>query len=823
VYNLGTFYIYKISGGCEMIKNPRSRFLLHLTIFVTSAFILIPISASAGPVRRIGIVFDGPSELNERALDIYKKEIIAVTEGEFDVQFPTDKTIQADWTAASVRSAIDKLLSDPSVDILITLGIIGSTEVSKRRNLNKPVIAPWVIDRELLGLPISEKGASGIRNLYYLSRPITLSRDIQVFREIVPFNTLALLYMPIVTQLIPDVENVVQRIARERGIAIVTIPVRASIENTLAAIPEDAQAVFVAPLLQYTQDELGQLYDGLIERKLPSFSMLGRNEVQRGALVGLTPAQNLDREARRVALTILSILLGEDPGSLPVEFPIQEELTINMATARAIGFSPKWDIITEADLIQEEPAVFERKLTLEEAVDESVEVNLDLLALDRFVAAGAQDIWLAIAQLLPQADISLDNTYIDKDRAEASLGILPQRSLSGSASVSQLIFDEPSWANVSVQKYLQRARELSLDQIRLDIIAATSIAYLNVLRAKTFEKIRKDNLNLSKSNLEIAKNRRDIGVASPSEVFRWESEISLDRIDVVDAVAQAQNSKILVNRLLNRPQGEDFETVEVGVDDPSLIVSDPRVYPYIDNPGSFRIFIDFMVDEGLNQSPEIKNIDSQIAAQERILKSTKRAFWLPSVSFAGEITNFFADGGAGSDVKIPEDFPIPLQRVDDTQWTILLQATFPLFRGGAKIADYKQARETVSQLQFDRDSTADKVDENIRSALNNAGASFPSIRFARDAAEAARKNLNLVRDSYSRGVVSILDLLDAQNASLTADLNAATAVYDFLIDLMNVQRAAGRFDFFTSEGEREEWLKRLEEFFTAKGIRQPIQ
>ncbi|MFQ5788161.1 MAG: TolC family protein, partial [Thermodesulfobacteriota bacterium] len=172
------------------------------------------------------------------------------------------------------------------------------------------------------------------------------------------------------------------------------------------------------------------------------------------------------------------------------------------------------------------------------------------------------------------------------------------------------------------------------------------------------------------------------------------------------------------------------------------------------------------------------------------------------------------DGGAGSDVRIPDDFPLQLEQVDDTQWTILLQATFPLFRGGAKVADYKQARESLSQLRFERDSTAEKVEESIRSALIDTGASFPSIRFAQDASAAARKNLDLVRDSYSRGVVSILDLLDAQNASLTAELNAATAVYDFLIDLMNVQRAVGKFDFFTTKEEREAWFKRLDEFFT---------
>ncbi len=35
----------------------------------------------------IGFVLDGPSILNDRVLDSYKREITAVTEGEFEVKF----------------------------------------------------------------------------------------------------------------------------------------------------------------------------------------------------------------------------------------------------------------------------------------------------------------------------------------------------------------------------------------------------------------------------------------------------------------------------------------------------------------------------------------------------------------------------------------------------------------------------------------------------------------------------------------------------------------------------------------------------------------
>jgi outer membrane protein len=783
------------------------------TLLTVLTLLLIVSAAQAAFGANIGIVFDGPSDLNSKVLTAYKKEIKDLTEGEFTVRFPENKILTSDWTVRGVAAAIDEQLADPGVDIVITLGIMGSTEVAGRSGFRKPVIAPWVIDSTLLGLTPTAKGGSGVRNFYYLSRRHTLGRDIKKFKEIVGFKKMALIYLPLIKELIPGIENSVDKIAAANDIVIMLVPARGSVKETLNSIPPDAQAVYVTQILNYSSSQMVELYDGLIEKKLPSFSMEGLGEVKGGALIGLSPEQNLTREARRVALVVQSILLGNQAENFPVEFSEEEMLSINMATARAIKFSPSWSVLTEATLINEEPAQKGRRLTLEEAVNESVDTNLDLLAANQFVAAGAQDIMLAMAQLLPQSDIFLDNTYIDKDRAAASLGTQPQRDLSGGGNLRQLIYSEKAWSNLTVQRHLQKSREFTRDEVRLDIIAATAIAYLNVLRAKTIERIQKENLKLSNSNLELAKVRRDIGVASPAEVFRWESQISSDRIQVVNAEADRKNTEILVNRLLHRPQGEDFTTVETGLEDPSLLVSDPRLKKYLSNPELFKIFMDFMVGLGLKQSPAIATIDSQIAAQNRILKSTKRAFWSPTIFAVGELRQFLYEGGAGSDVNLPSDFPVDLGKQDNTEWTVQIQASFPLFSGGAKIADYRQARSELSRLDYERDSTSEKVEEQMRTALNNSGASYPSIGFALSSAEAAHKNLDLVTDSYSRGVVSIIDLLDAQNAALSADLNAANAVYNFLIDLMNVQRASGKFDFFTSPEERNEWFRMLDEFY----------
>jgi len=86
------------------------------------------------------------------------------------------------------------------------------------------------------------------------------------------------------------------------------------------------------------------------------------------------------------------------------------------------------------------------------------------------------------------------------------------------------------------------------------------------------------------------------------------------------------------------------------------------------------------------------------------------------------------------------------------------------------------------------------------------------------AADAARKNLTLVTASYARGIKSIIDLIDAQNSALVADQQAANAVYDFLIDLMAVQRSLGNFFVFAPEPDYTSFMDRLDQYMDARGF-----
>jgi outer membrane protein TolC len=270
-----------------------------------------------------------------------------------------------------------------------------------------------------------------------------------------------------------------------------------------------------------------------------------------------------------------------------------------------------------------------------------------------------------------------------------------------------------------------------------------------------------------------------------------------------------------LNRLLNRPLHEVIIPQSTGLDDPALLISDKRFYTYIDTPQKFDKYIDFSVKEGFEHSPELRKIDAGIGAQKRLLASSRRSFWLPEFSLHGNVTQKFAESGEGTEpVEInTSDGTFSAPKSDDTDWSVGITANFPLFKGGGKKANYLQARQEVSRLLITRRSIRQRIEARVRFFLRQTSASYQAIQLSREGAEASSKNLDLVTDSYERGRVSIIDLIDAQNSALVNKELAANAVYDFLIDLMNVQRAIGRFDFMLSPREREVWFQKINAFF----------
>jgi len=773
-------------------------------------------TANSLTVVRIAILYDGPhsdfgvGEIFRKQL--IQKEILSLTKGEFDVRFPSSVQIHGGWSIQKIRKALDALLKNPSVDMILTLGLLSSNEAVQRSQFSKPVIAPFVIDPALQG--ISPKKRHGqVQNLTYLILSESFERNLQAFLEIVPFQRLALLQDAALLKAVPNIQKTIDQIAKKHHLVIHPISVTTSVDTIWSQLPPDTQGVYVAPLFRLPIPEFDRLVQGLIDRKLPSFSMLGLAEVERGIMAGLSSKLNHIGFSRRVALRVHRILLGENARKMPLSVHHGEQLTINMATARAINVWPTFRVLTEAELLHEESENIGRQVSLYAVVREAAQVNLDLAAADRAVAAGIGTVQNARSSLLPQITIGSSGNLIDADRSRVGFGNTPEKTMFATGSFEQLLYSDKAWTNYTVEQRRQEGRHATRRQIELDVIQAAALGYLNVLKTKTIERIVKENLRLTRSYLELARVREQVGVAARDEVFRWESEIARGRIEVLNARAQRQQAAIGLNRILYHPLEEPFTTAEAGLQDPFLFHNIDRIFVYINNPKNFQIFRDFQVREGFRLAPELQRLQASIDAQKRLLVNAERNFWAPDLVLKSDVSQRVAQGGDGQRT-LPFGFGVQ----DRTTWNVQLGLSFPLFAGGSKDATQTNALETLRKLQLEREARVGRIEERIRAANFNAGASSASIRLSQEAYEAAWKNLILVRDQYSSGIVDIIKLLDSQNAALVANLDAGNAVYNFLIDIITIHRATGSFSYFESAEGLESWYQRLEDYFQEKGI-----
>ena len=710
------------------------------------------------------------------------------------------------------------------MDQVLALGVISSTDIGRRGPLPKPCFGAIVVEPETQGMPIkvierqvSEEATeqiavSGVDNLNYVSLGLDLEAEMAAFRSIAPHDHLAVLYTAALREIVPDLEDRIERNLVELGLQQVDAVGGASVDELLEGIPEDTEAVYVS-MLPATEAEMAQLAKGLVERKLPSFSQSGRPEVELGLLASLGRAETFVRRARRLALNIQQVLLGEPAAMQPVGFQRREALVINMATARAIGVSPAFLTLTGAELVHEERTDIPRTLSLSGVVREAEGVNLDLAVANQQIAVGEQIVRQTRSPLLPQFGISGGGVFIDKDRSSFGAGQNPQRLAYGELGASQLLYSNNAHTNYQVEKHNQRAREEVRNAVRLDVIEDASLSYLDVLRTRTVEDIQKANLTLTRSNLELAQVRVEIGQAGRDEVFRWESQLSNNRRSVIDVNARRNQAEIQLNRTLNRPLEEPFLTEEAGLDDPEFVTSFEQIRPYVESPASFDIFRNFMTGEAFAQSPEVRQMEDLLRATQRSLEGSKRAYYIPDVT-ASATGTYLGRFGTGSTAPDP---PLASLWTNPYNWNISVTGTYDIFNGGFREAQVSRDQEALRQFELDLQATRLRVEQRVRTALHLAGSSFAGIDLAQDAASAARRNLDLISDSYAEGVVDILRLLDAQNWALSADLAAANAIYNHLSDMMRVQRAVGRFDYYRSPQDRQDFLNRLDEYFQNAG------
>lgn len=751
------------------------------------------------PTVEVTVVLDGPSPAFDAILKGLGREIRTQLSDRYDVKLvPLDA--QGDWTAEGVQRQLDEAYADPNISVVFGFGHLTVRAVAARKSLRKPTVLPFVTEGRKQGLP-RRGDVSGKRNLSYITEKFDISDEADWLRKVAGSKHIILLAEESQREMLPSMMG---------DETLRTATAQPNADALLAAIPKTADGVILSAMRQLSIEDRTRLLDGITQRRLPNIAV-DPSWLDQGAMMSIRSPSNASRRVQRAALDLDLILEGRPAAQIHIDFEERQELQVNMRAARAVGVRPSYDVLLEASMVHEEEAAEQNRIRMGLAMKEAVENNLDLLVSEKFVEAGKEGVKRDRGPLLPQGQLTTGVVTRDPDRILAG-GQLAQHQASTVARASQSIYSERAWTRFKSRKLRQEGREYGYFTDVLDVMLESGVAYVAVLRSQAQARIQRKNIQLTREYLELARLRLEVGVANASELYRWQAQLAENQRAVVDARAVVGQSKIELNRVLNRPSERPITPLDLPVDAAGRTQPpDDPIGKYMRDPWSFEQLRDFMVREGLRNSPEARQVEAQKAAQQRIKEGRGRELWLPEFFVDGGVQHDFWRDGKGSETP-PGLSALGIPAPDKFGWDVGLFLAIPLSRGGSGVADIRESARLVERLTAKFDRVEQDIDTGVRTELYNAGAALASVELTRKAAEAAANNLTLVTDLYRRGKVDIITLVDAQTQSLVADLAAADAAYDYVLALLFVNRAISHFRNLDTDEAKQDFSRRLNEF-----------
>jgi len=725
---------------------------------------------------RIGFIFDGEEEIKDSEVVLVKAQIQQLLAGEMEVEF---KNFTGDWTLEGAKAVLDEAFKS-DVDVIVSMGFLVSMETLNLKDPVKPVVMAY--DVQLYEKKPDERLYSN--KIAYFKGKVTFYSQIAEFMRVGRAKRIGVVSDKAYLDQ-QKVRDLLTKAVEEGGGEVVFLPVTTEINEAQKIIKkEKLDGVIFLPTPRLSENEFNKLVGNL---QIPSFSFIGESEVDRGILMSMTPDSEKLRLARRLALNVQEMILSKDNSQIVVDFFRTSEVIINEGVMSRLSLDFTWDFLSEAKIVGKVKIPKEKILNLQQAVSIALDQNLNYNAEINIVKSGNEQVKVAQSNLLPQARVNLTNRSLDAATARAGFGSEPENLIKGNLRFTQLIYDERLFSNFEIERYLQASRVYNQERVELNTILFAAVSYIRVLKLQREKEIAITNIALSKANLRRAYELVEAGQRTKREIYRWESEVSLDKDQLAEVQARLESSKAEFNQVLNKPAIAEVYLTEVSVFEPSLYDKIVRLMKNTESHGKFEQFKAVLVDLARKRVPEIKVLEERVLAQKRLLKARKREFVVPSVFAFADLGKFLAKQGAGS---------TPPEGLTNTQMSTSLGVTlsYPIVTGGRRIANKNKAQYDLCTVELRKKEVILETDVRVIKATDRLKSSYDQIFFSKRAKEAADQNLQIVINSYVRGTVSIVDLLDAQNIAINSMLSYANAVYDFLIDYIVLQRAVGDFD-----------------------------
>ena len=370
----------------------------------------------------------------------------------------------------------------------------------------------------------------------------------------------------------------------------------------------------------------------------------------------------------------------------------------------------------------------------------------------------------------PMLGIELQYTRLEPDPSLAfpgfgSVQLYPEDNYDGHLALNQLLWDfGRTSTKVSAAKYELAAAEKNADLVKMNLAYQTMQVYYSILLLKESVDVQQQEIEALEEDLVFMQKK----VASGSAT-------NFDALTTQVKVEGAQNEKIERENDLNK---EKIELCRLtGLCSTTLSVSEGY------SPESVELNEDKLVSAALGNRLEMliaKDLENRAMA---VYKNAKTDY-NPSLNLNvlyGEKNGFFPDI-----TEIQSSF------------TGNVSLSMPIFTG---LRTYNQVKETLALLNYatsKRIQVEELITAEVLKAVSDVRASVQKIKVTESGVKLAKEALSQAKVRYRSGLITNLDLLNANISLSEAQLRHYQALHDYALYVVSLKKTAG-IKFWSSE------------------------
>jgi len=403
-------------------------------------------------------------------------------------------------------------------------------------------------------------------------------------------------------------------------------------------------------------------------------------------------------------------------------------------------------------------------LTIDEAVQYALQHNKSLINAKKDVETAKLSFWETASVGLPQVNGSLslnDNLKLMTNLIPAEMFGGPpgtfmevqfgtQYNTGAGLTLSQLLFSGSYWVGLQTMKTLEKLSEQGLQKVEKDITEGVHNAYYLILITQETKKVLEGNLDNLKETFNKTKTMFHAGMAEQTDV---------DQLSI--AVTMLKNTLKSMDRAIE--MNYNLLKFQIGVEysqDVNLTMSMEDIINKIDIESVFLKSFDLV------SNIDYSMMNTQVELAEKGVKK-EYAEVLPTLS--GFLN--YQQSGMGNELKELDWFPSSM---------IGLQLNVPIFASGQRYIKIQKAKLELEKAKTSRELVKDQLhmqENQLRLNLNTAFEKFNSEKENVDLSKRVYQSINL---KYEQGIVSSLDLTQANDNYLKAQSSYISSLMELL-------------------------------------------